>query len=299
MTTTLQAIRERVVSIGPDENVVGIVTELTSDAREAASAKHLPNVVFLNAGVLHRVGPHRLHVLLARRLSVGGFGSLRIDLSGIGDSRNLPGTLTFRESSVADVRSAMDCLRTQNGATRFILFGLCSGADNGLATALADERVVGLILIDPPAYVTFRSQMRAIASKFSSFDGAVGPMATWAIGLAARRARQLLQTIARRAARGTSSNGSEQEPGRTPPPSGEYFRQLSALLDRGVKILCVFSGANAATYNHPGQIYESFPRLRGRLDALYFPAANHVFTELQARDALTDAVALWCRDKFG
>ena len=63
---------------GPDEQLVGILTH-----PEAASSTA---VTILNAGVLHRIGPHRLHVLLARRLAELGFHALRLDLGGIGDS---------------------------------------------------------------------------------------------------------------------------------------------------------------------------------------------------------------------
>jgi hypothetical protein len=299
MMSTSPATHERVVTIGPDENVIGIVTE---SAREG-SEKLRPNVVFLNAGVLHRVGPHRLHVMLARRLAASGFCSLRIDLSGIGDSRNVPGALTFRESSVADARNAMDFLLQHSlighGSTgAFIFFGLCSGADNGLATALADERVIGLILVDPPTYATYRSRLRRIVGRLSSFGGAVGPMAAWVVGAATRQLRRWLQTSTHRI---TVSDPaiSARPAGRPRPLQEEYFQQISTLLDRGVKILCIFSGANGAGYNHPDQLYESFPRLQGRLDVAYLPAANHVFTEPDARNALKDAVTQWCCQNFG
>ena len=296
MTSRSLLIRERVVAIGPDKNVIGILTEAAPNAGELPKST-LPNVVFLNAGVLHRVGPHRLHVILAHLLAGMGYRCLRIDLSGIGDSRNLPGTLTFRQSSVADARAALDFLETQGGKVPAIFFGLCSGADNGLATARIDDRVTGIVLIDPPTYATFRSQMRALVGKLASFDGGPGRMTIWAAGVLARRIGWCLRALKQRLARMASGDACPPS-GRTPPPAKEYARELTALLDRGVKILCIFSGANGASYNHPNQMFESFPRLRGRLDVVYFPAANHVFTELRARDALIDAVSRWCRKNF-
>lgn len=284
-------MRQRVATIGPEENVIGIVTEPARDPSDPKPGSTLPNVVFLNAGVLHRVGPHRLHVSLARLLARSGFHSLRFDLSGIGDSRNLPGTLTFRKSSVADARDAMDYLTAQTGAEQFIVFGLCSGADNGVATAHADPRVVGLVLVDPPTYATYRSRLRALAGKLSRPERrGRRSLAAWALGAATRRARNAVQ----RAELGAARRG-----GRTLPLPQEYRRQLTDLLDRGVKILCVFSGANGIGYNHRDQIYESFPELRGRLQVAYFPTANHVFTELAQREALMTEVSQWCRIQFG
>jgi hypothetical protein len=54
-----------------------------------------------NAGMLHRVGPYRLHVRLARDLARMGFSSLRVDLADTGDSPLRPG-LTYTQSVAAD-----------------------------------------------------------------------------------------------------------------------------------------------------------------------------------------------------
>lgn len=45
---------------------------LVAVATQPANAADVPGVILLNAGVLHRVGPHRLHVHLARRLAAAG-----------------------------------------------------------------------------------------------------------------------------------------------------------------------------------------------------------------------------------
>src|SRR5688572_11629148 len=109
-------VEEQALQLGPDGHLVGVL------ARPRAIDPARPLVVLLNAGVLHRVGPHRLHVVLARRLAERGLASLRLDLSGIGDSRPVPGALSFRASAVADTRTAMDWLAAETGTRRFILF---------------------------------------------------------------------------------------------------------------------------------------------------------------------------------
>ena len=78
---------ERIVRFGPEDGLLGILTEPVSPPRG-------PAILFLNAGVLHHVGPFGWYVSLARRLAELGFLSLRFDLSGIGDSplRNDPGS---------------------------------------------------------------------------------------------------------------------------------------------------------------------------------------------------------------
>jgi pimeloyl-ACP methyl ester carboxylesterase len=278
-------IDERPMQLGPDGHLVGVLT-----APAAPPTTTAPLVVFLNAGVIHRVGPHRLHVTLARQLALRGITSLRLDLSGIGDSRPVPGAMSFRESAVADTRSAMDKLSSDLHMERFVLFGLCSGADNALATAAVDERVTGLVILDPPAYATRRARARQIAGRLRQLGGAA-EIVTWGADAIMRRVKVRLA-----AATSPARDVGDPEPdsgGREAPPVASYRAQLGALLDRGVGIFAIFSGALGNRYNHPDQLFELFPELRGRLDRAYFPAANHTFTELDAQAELVSAVTAW------
>jgi pimeloyl-ACP methyl ester carboxylesterase len=274
-------VQERPLQLGPDHELIGV---LTTPVAAGGAATHTP-VIFLNAGVIHRVGPHRLHVNLARRLAAQGVTSVRLDLSGIGDSRSVPGTLTFRQSAVADTRTTLDWLGAELGAKQFVLFGLCSGADNALATAAADERVTGLILIDPPAYVTRQAQLRKTMTKLRQ-NASPLPAAAWGL-------RAIRRLGSRVGAGRDSSDGPQLVGGREVPPPAEYRAQLDALVSRGVAILAVFTGALQERYNHPDQLFELFPELRGKVDRAYFPAANHTFTELAAQADLMSTVCAW------
>ena len=77
------------------------------------------------------------------------------------------------------------------------------------------------------------------------------------------------------------------------PPIDDYRTTLSGLVERGVRVLAVFSGALHKRYNHEDQIFELFPELRGRLDRAYFPDANHTFTELASQTRLLSTVVGW------
>jgi pimeloyl-ACP methyl ester carboxylesterase len=306
MASRPDSVRERIVNIGADGNVVGIAIDPDwgSPRQEGALTRSRPEpdsptVIFLNAGVLHRVGPHRLHVTLARLLASAGFSSLRIDLSGVGDSLPVAGALSLGDSPVADTRAAMDQLQNETGARRFILFGLCSGAENALATALRDDRVVGLLLLDPPCYPTWRSRLRKLSGRIRTL-ATLKDVARWSVRVATRRLSRLriAQHHAGAAAPNEVAELSEQNH-RLLLPSDEYGRHLSELLNRRVKILCVYSGGNDEGYNHQDQLFEVLPALRGRLDVRYFPAANHVFTERAARERLIECVIEWCCNHLG
>jgi len=294
-----RSFRERPVQLGPGGELVGIVAvpdgpSSPGTADPGTSVEQTAAVViFLNAGVIHRVGPHRLHVILARRLAERGVTSLRLDLSGIGDSRPVPGAMSFRDSAVADVRTAMDGLEADLGARRFVLFGLCSGADNALATAAVDPRVVGLVVLDPPTYVTSRSRGRDLVARMRK-QGGVRAAAAWGARGVARRVRaSLARAGVVRSEPAVDAAEDEYTGGREVPPPEVFHAQLHALVGRGVEILAVYSGALGDRYNAPDQLFELFPDLRGKIDRAYFPAANHMFTELAAQADLAATVIGW------
>jgi|GEM_PF-154105 len=326
------ASREEVLLIGSAGNLMSIITrpatartraaeavraapapsaavELRSDAgvnpgtegvRAGAEGAQPPTVIFLNAGVIHRVGPHRLHVTLARELAAGGSTAIRVDLSGIGDSRPLSGDLSFRQRSVSDARATMDEATAAGAAPRFVLFGLCSGADNAVATALADDRVVGVVLVDPFTYPTLPSVARKVAVMVRRLGGP-RRVVLWGAGIVARRARGQMEAIKRRVKQGGRPAEAEEEPaqnGREVPPKDVFGAQLGALERRGVKILALYSGTHGDRYNHPDQVFEMFPHLRGKIERQYYPDVNHTFTELAAQRRLRATVTDWVNRQF-
>jgi hypothetical protein len=265
-------IWEDVMRFGDAGQLVGIV------ARPEHALAAAPAVVILNAGVLHRVGPHRLHVVLARRLAALGVSSLRLDLGGIGDSVASSDATTFRESAVADTRLALAGF----GAKHYVIFGVCAGADNALATAAVDDRVAGIVLVDPYVYKNRRSQLRAAIGKLR----ALGPSETLR-----RSVRAAERVVRARLAR--DDEAESQSGGREAPPIASYRADLNKLVARGVRILAVYSGAHGAKYNHVDQLFELFPELRGKVERAYFPDANHTFTELDAQAELVTTATAW------
>jgi pimeloyl-ACP methyl ester carboxylesterase len=143
------AMREHAVLFGKTASLVGVMT----DPPDTIRGESLPGIVLLNAGLVHRVGPQRLYVKIARSLAAMGFVVLRFDFSGIGDSDVRTDTLPFDESAISETREAMHYLHTASRCERFILMGICSGAKVSLQTACDDPRVVGVVLINPRGHL--------------------------------------------------------------------------------------------------------------------------------------------------
>ena len=114
---------EKVHAFGKHRGLVGVVSQ-------PDSPRDAPAVLLLNAGLVHRVGPYRMHVDLARRLAAAGYLVLRFEQSAIGASEPRRERLSYEDRAVADGPDAMDFLGARCRGDRFIPLGRCSGALN-------------------------------------------------------------------------------------------------------------------------------------------------------------------------
>lgn len=296
-------IRERAATFGPGQALIGIETRTVEAAAAAgtpiatptSATPKRPAVVLLNAGVVHRVGPHRLTVNLARRFARAGYVAFRFDLAGLGDSRSRKGA-TFEAAVIEDIRSAMDHLQKSTGIDRFILGGLCSGADNSLRVALVDPRVTGIALLDPYAYRTPGFYVRHYWAR-------VGRASAW-IGAARRAGAALVAAAKAQIAKRRASSAADEvievpkgpQYNRYHPPRQLFAAQLRQLVDRGTAIYISYSGSLDAVYNYPSQFDDAFRPYGIGSDEVrctFVPIANHTYTELGAQRRLGDALVDW------
>ncbi len=106
-------MNERAISFGESGALFGIIG--SPDVPDPQR----PAVLIPNTGVIHRVGPSRMHVELARALASAGLVSLRLDNAGLGDSETVPGRSDA--DSTLDLCAAMDALDARNISTGIII----------------------------------------------------------------------------------------------------------------------------------------------------------------------------------
>ena len=104
-------------------------------------------IVIVVGGPQYRVGSHRQFVHIARALAAAGYPVFRFDYRGMGDSNGEPRSF---EAVDDDIRSAVDSLiEAEPTLNTIVLLGLCDAASASLMYCGMDQRIGGLILLNP------------------------------------------------------------------------------------------------------------------------------------------------------
>jgi pimeloyl-ACP methyl ester carboxylesterase len=281
-------MKELILSVGAPTPLSGIITE--PEANRAPDTA----VVLLNSGVLHRVGANRLNVRVARRLAEAGLLAVRFDAAGLGESAARGPRATTLRPEVADTIEVMDHLERSRGIRRFVLGGLCSGAECALVTAAADPRVVGVVALEGYAYPTTQYWIRRYVPRLVAlnawrrvFRGEHRVFGQMRSALGANAAGE--GPFSLRAALGS----------RRLPPHAEVEHLLQQIVARRVALLAVYAGGAHHYYNYPAQFRASFPRVAfgDLLDVAYEPQADHTFSDIAIRQRVIERIATWATQR--
>lgn len=271
---------EEPLQFGDGGRLLGI---LTSPRMPASTGQELPVFVFLTAGDLHRVGPYRLYVLLARELAQMGVSSLRVDLAGSGDSPARPG-LTNQQSVAADFAAILAVLESRLGRLPLVLAGLCSGADNAIKLTLEEPRVVGMVLLDPICFLDRGFRLRVAIARYTS--------PARQIAWLKRRVRAL-----------------KRPAGEKPPidesvdpltfrdlPTREQLRAaFVSIRERNGRVLSVFTDYAHGYYNQAGQLRRvlGVKGYRQFCTELFWPRVDHTYRVELNRRRLIAEIKAW------
>lgn len=252
------------------DGLVGIVTH--PDPARASKV----GVLLLNAGLTRHTGPFRMHVDLARALGRSGVPVLRFDQAGLGDSAqpSKPGG----ERRHREIDAAMRVLAQQTGAERFVLCGLCSGADDAFHVAAADPKIAGAILLDGVAYPTPGFWLRHALPRLLDFG------------------KVLRYLVARRGGGGPTLADFRDFPSRK-----EAVRMLAGMVERDVRLLFVFTGGAYQYFNHSAQLAACLGRAATapQVSLEFWREYDHTFFLRKHRRVLVSRVLAWMRAEFG
>lgn len=271
---------ESVCQFGAADSLVGILTQPEEEKRNGG-----PVVVLLSAGLLHRVGPFRLYISLARELARFGVSSLRFDLSGIGDSGPSKVAAAIEERTLADIAAAYDYLQDNHGVAQFVVGGLCSGADDAFRAALADQRVVGSFQLDGLGYRTKRYYRGHVLKHYLPRLASSDKWKKLAAKIGEKNEEQQAVSIA----------GGEEDLHRLMPSQAEAKSGLAVMAERGQQSLLIYTGGASSYYNYPGQIYDNFPELRAcsTVNECFMPESDHTFMLKRDREKVLAVLSEW------
>lgn len=243
-------------------------------------------VVMINAGIIHRVGPNRLYVNLARSLAAVGVSSLRFDMSGIGDSPAATGGHAPLDCALRDIDEAIGWVGATHGIDNVILLGLCSGADLATIRAASGSRVKGIILIDPNIPKTRKSRVIDYRQRL--------------VRLVSKPPTEMVSSLTTLMRRSLPSEGAETAVVRHSEEEMQQFLDgyYRACARACIPTLAVFTGGQPHRYNYREQFLDAFPGIDfGQALVLeYLPDSDHTFTLEAHRTALRELVNRWVLD---
>ncbi len=273
---------ERLHSFGPEAQLFGFASQPS-----AGVSPDRPAFILLNAGLMHRAGPFRWYVDLARQLAEAGTLTFRFDHVGVGDGPTIaiggaasPNQL--EEQVTLEVRAAMDLLTETYGVTSFIVGGMCYGALEAHRVALVEKRETSLVLLDGFAYKTAAYYRELVLRKATT-------PASWP-GIAVRVAQSVVKAVGQLSGPSAKVTLDEEEIFDNWPNRAEAAAGVRTLAARGVKMLFVYTGG-WSDFVDESQFDEMFPGIRGRdTRVVFLPHADHSYLTVAQRETMMRAV---------
>ena len=280
---------EKAFSFGQHNSMVGILNEPVTPGQNKQ-----PVVIILNAGLVHHAGPHRMTVDMARTIASQGYMTFRFDLSTIGDSAARKSRLSYEERAVDETKEAMDFLSSLSGSNKFIIIGLCTGADNAHRVAVADKRVIGCVFLDGYSYPTPRFYLYKILPKAYKFTQKIISLEKW-VGLT----KKIFKKLTTRNNTDTGENVGDVVYWKLPPKE-QAAKEYAELINRNVCLYFVFTEEQILSFNYTNQIRDSFNTLDfgNLLNVDLFALSDHTYTYLSQRELLFSGIKNWLSVNF-
>jgi pimeloyl-ACP methyl ester carboxylesterase len=223
---------------------------------------------------------------MARHLSSAGFDVFRFDFAGVGDSPARTDGQSLGDGVVLDLQETMDHLEQTLGCEKFVVIGLCSGADNGMRAAEVDMRITGLALLDPTIDRTRKWYLHYVWRRISSWT-----FVKSVLTLQHPRIQEIFRP------------STKPETGEKPElyqvayaDRSSIARCLEKLIDRQVRLFAAFTGSWRFIYNYPSQFYDVYSGIdfKDALNLTYRPEVDHCYLDSAHREKLLQDLTDWC-----
>lgn len=204
--STLQAdlFSETGVRFGESMRLAGVLCQ-------PVRATQKPAVLFFGSAYDRHSGWGRLTTETARRLAAEGIPSLRFDCANVADSppeMTAPAQVLYAPAQERDAQAALDFLSLALPDAPILAVGRCSGAYLAFRAGLGDDRLNGLVLVNPYCFVwdedhPLQEDLRAMPQSLATYRRKLLNPATILRVLRgeidlARSARNVAQTLLRK-----------------------------------------------------------------------------------------------------
>lgn len=246
-------------------------------------------LILITAGFTPKTGPFRLYTLIARKAAANKLVSMRFDLGGIGNSEQLDPGKPLSVRTENDIRQAIGYLRDNYGIEKFVLGGLCSGAEDSFKYAHDHENINGVILIDAHAYKTWDYRLRFLISR--KFFNRIGRTILSQIGLL-----KLVHNSSESSLEGDQGGLVDYQQLNVE----EASNIMTKLIDQQIKLLYIFTGGMNDKFNHPKQFNRMFPNIdfKNLVTVAYLPHMGHVQIFEEDRNELCGVIDKWLELNF-
>lgn len=262
------------------DSLVGVLAIPTGLSTDTA-------VLVIVGGPQYRAGSHRQFVLLSRQLAEHGIACMRFDCRGMGDSMGVQRSFDELNDDVTSAIAAF--MREVSTIRRVVLWGLCDGASAACLYAPTDERVSGLVLVNPwvmtetttaKTYLKHYYWRRLFSKEFWQ-KVRRGKVNLGDAGLG------ILSAAAKASQRGASVSSTHSKS----LPS----RMSSSVRRRPVPLLIVLSGRDyvAREFDEVTKLDRNWRELFDGSEVVRLPEADHTFSTADWRKSVSEATVRW------